>query len=112
MKTLKVFILAFVIGTSVYANNTPIETSSEKLRNEISHLLENPRIKINNNEIKAVIEFTLNKKGEIIVLFVDTTNSTVESFVKSKLNYQKVTDKTSDNGKVYKMKLKILNPTH
>ncbi|WP_459212561.1 hypothetical protein [Aquimarina rhabdastrellae] len=110
MKTLKVFILAFVIGTAMYGNNNPVETPVQKLRNEISTLLKNPRIEIDNEAINATVEFTLNNKGEIVVLTVDSDSTSVESFVKSKLNYQKVDSRINKNGKVFKLRLKILNP--
>ena len=111
MKTLKVFVLAFVVGFSALANHTPEETLMKQLKNEIHHLLEHPNIVVTQSEINAIVEFTLNTKGEVIVLTVDSDNDSLESYVKSKLNYKKIAQKVLTSGQVYKIRLRVLNPT-
>jgi len=112
---MKKLILVFVVilaSTQVFANDkTRKEASEEKLRNEIVVLLDRPQIELDQNEIKADIEFILNTKGEIVILTVDSEKVAVENYVKSRLNYQKVnSDMIKIPNKVFKFKLKVVNP--
>jgi len=111
MKKLIVLLVAVVVSTQVFANdkNTK-ETKEQKLRNEIAVLLESPELQVDGNEIKANIEFILNGKGEIVILTVDSDKKAVEYYVKSRLNYKKVNSDVNEN-KVFKLSLKVLNPT-
>ncbi|WP_108804980.1 hypothetical protein [Aquimarina sp. Aq107] len=112
MKKLIVLVVAILATTQIFANdkNTK-ETSEQKLRNEIALLLDRPEIRLESNEIKANIEFILNAKGEIVILTVDSEKQAIEQYVKSRLNYKKVnTDAIKTGNKVFKIKLKVLNP--
>ncbi|WP_298545428.1 hypothetical protein [uncultured Aquimarina sp.] len=112
MKKLIVLVVAVLVSTQVFANdkNTK-ETNKEKLRSEIAVLLEKPQIKLERNEINASIEFILNAKGEIVILSVDSDKEAIDDYVKTRLNYKKVdADITRTGNKVFKLKLKVLNP--
>jgi len=112
MKKLIVVLVAVLASTQIFANDKPSKnTSVEELRNEIVVLLDKPEIKLEQNEIKANIEFILNAKGEIVILTVDSEKTAVEDYVKSRLNYKKVdSDVTTVTNKVFKFSLKVLNP--
>ncbi len=112
MKKLILVLVAVLASTQIFANDkTSKETSEEKLRNEIVVLLDKPQIKLDQNEIKANIEFVLNAKGEIVILTVDSEKVAVEDYVKSRLNYKKVdSDVSVTPNKVYTFSLKVLNP--
>jgi len=92
MKKLIVVLVAVLASTQIFANDKPSKnTSVEELRNEIVVLLDKPEIKLEQNEIKANIEFI--------------------DYVKSRLNYKKVdSDVTTVTNKVFKFSLKVLNP--
>ncbi len=112
MKKLIVLVVAILATTQIFANDKNTEeTTEQKLRNEIALLLDKPQFELESNEIKANIEFILNAKGEIVILTVDSEKEAVASFVKSRLNYKKVdTDNIRTGNKIFKIKLKVLNP--
>ncbi len=110
MKKLTVLLVAFVLGsTQLFATGgTPVDAEKE-LRNHIAVLLKSPEIKLDKEELKANIEFTLNSKKEIVVLTVNAEESIVTDYVKSRLNYKKVNSEISKiENKVFKIALKIL----
>ena len=113
MKKLTVLLFALVLGTSqLFAiNSNPEKDSNQKLREQIAGLLEKPEIKLlEQTELQAKIEFTLNTKGEIVVLNVDSEREIIESYIKSRLNYKKVDSKTITKNKVYHISLRIKKP--
>lgn len=113
MKKAIILFAMFVLGTSVsFATSNPeSETKSTSVSEEIKSLLQSPRFTFVDNakETEAMVSFTLNDKNEIVVINVESKNSQVESFVKSRLNYQALKNKTLLKGKIYKMPLKIKN---
>ncbi|MHA7056418.1 hypothetical protein ACWGOQ_0004310 [Aquimarina sp. M1] len=112
MKKLIVFAVAILASTQIFANdkNTK-ETNEQKLRSEIAFLLEKPQIQLDCNEINADIEFILNAKGEIVILNVDSEKEAVTYYVKNRLNYKKVhSDIKKTGNKVFKLRLKVVNP--
>ncbi|WP_299218079.1 hypothetical protein [uncultured Aquimarina sp.] len=112
MKKLIVLLVVVLASTQVFANDKNAEeTNKEKLRSEIALLLEKPQIKLERNEINASIEFILNAKGEIVILNVDSEKEAIEDYVKTRLNYKKVdSDITRTGNKVFRLRLKVLNP--
>ncbi|MCK8521109.1 hypothetical protein M0D21_06005 [Aquimarina sp. D1M17] len=112
MKKLLILVFAIVLGTSqLFANNNPTKSPEQQLRNQIALLLESPEIVVEQGELKAQIEFTLNSKGEVVVLSVNAEREIVESFVKSRLNYKKVDSDIANKGnRVFQITLKIRKP--
>lgn len=113
MKNLVVLFSVLVLGTtSIFASSGTPADSEQQLRNQIATLLKNPKIVVENDSLKADIEFVLNNEGEIVVLSVNASDTTVENYVKSRLNYKKVdsTETSSIEGRVYTITLKILKP--
>ena len=62
---------------------------------------------IQDNELKADVRLTINEKGELVVLSVDTKNIVLEKFVKNRLNYQKVESAKPVEGKIYTVAVRI-----
>ncbi|TPN87265.1 hypothetical protein [Aquimarina algicola] len=110
-KLFAILILLIMNSISVFAtDNTPI-VSQKQLRAQIEQLLKDPDIFVENEELNAKIEFTLNTKGQIVVLSVDAEESNVEEYIKSRLNYKKINPKISSLGSnIYKISLRILKP--
>ncbi|WP_025742403.1 hypothetical protein [Aquimarina pacifica] len=111
MKNVKVVFAALVIivSSQVFANNTIDANPKQQLRQEITTLLEAPKMDIEQNEVKANVEFTLNANGEIVVLTVNSEKMGVDDYVKGRLNYKKIkTNINTETGKIYRMRLKIL----
>lgn len=92
MKNLKTFALLFcsVVTLSAFAVLPESGTAEEeKIQQEIARLLDNPGFVLE-NAIDANVHFMLNREGEIVVLTVETPDDQVESYIKSRLNYQKL----------------------
>ena len=108
MRKFKLLALAFVIGTaSLFAVNIDEpENPSKEIRNEIVKLLQSPEFTVE-NDMTVVIKFTFNSEGEIVVLSVDTDYLKVEKFIKSRLNYEKVTSSLV-KGKEYTVPIRIV----
>jgi len=110
MKKLALITLLTFIGFSSFATtNNPIkESKNEKLRNEITSILQSPTLNFESNSVKAVVTFTVTPKGEIIVLDVASNNKAIKPYLISKLNYKKISHKTKKYGVVYIMPFKIV----
>lgn len=107
-----VVLLALVLGSSsILANDNTGVNPEQELRNEIAALLEKPEIIVENEELSANIEFTVNSNDEIVVLTVNSEEDRITEYVKTRLNYQKVEAGVSNTGtKVFKLTLKIKRP--
>jgi len=55
----------------------------------------------------AEVEFTLNSDKEIVVLSVNAVDSTLDAFIKARLNYQAVELASFSEGKKYSVKVSI-----
>lgn len=114
MRKLTVLLFAIVLGTSsIFANNSTEKDSNQKIREQIAVLLDKPEIKLlETEELIANIEFTLNTKGEIVVLNVDAEKELIQSYVKSRLNYKKIDVLKAQNlkNKIFQISLRIKKP--
>ncbi|MCF2876038.1 MULTISPECIES: hypothetical protein [unclassified Tenacibaculum] len=105
----KLFVLVFVtlISTSVFSTNE--NPNKKEIRAKIVTLLGSPNFVIN-NEVKTIVEFTLNNKGEIVILNVDCEKTQICDYIKSRLNYKKVYNAfIQSSNDVYKIPLTIRN---
>ena len=59
------------------------------------------------NEMEAVVRFTVNNESEIVVLSVNTADERLENFVKARLNYEKVADQSLEEGKIYAVPIRM-----
>ena len=109
MKKLSVILVAFVLlfGTSISTAAVVTEKESDKVSTsqEIASLLQNSEIE-SEEDIRANVIFTVNTKGEIVVLTVDTDNEIVERFIKSRLNYEHLENALTP-GKEYKVPVRL-----
>ncbi|MFT4610969.1 MAG: hypothetical protein ACJA1H_000680 [Glaciecola sp.] len=111
MKTLKILalVLAITFSSSISASTNPLENDEpEKVTEIISELLKNPRIQFK-TELSAMVEFTVNKDNEIVVLSVSTESKTFERFIKYRLNYKKISKDAVGNQKTFIVPVKIKN---
>lgn len=103
-----VVVAAMLLATgNVLANDTKGENPTRNLSNQISEMLSDNTFSIEHNDLTAQVRFTLNADGEIVVLSVNTEYDEMESFVKAKLNYQKVNLANVEEGKVYTIPVRI-----
>ena len=110
MKKLKLFIIVFAIfAMNAYASNTDPIKPTNQLRAEIVDFIgQNCPYEYDKNECTAEVLFTVNINGEIIVLTVISPNPKAESYLKSKLNYKKVSHTPKREGEVYLLPLRMI----
>jgi hypothetical protein len=104
-----VFASAFLMLTgSVMANGLEENDSKPSpICKQIAELLSDNNFSEANEDLTAQVRFTLNNKGEIVVLSVSTESEVLEGFVKSRLNYQKVGASGIKEGKLYTVPVRI-----
>jgi len=109
MKKLNVLLLAvaFTVSSVLSASTTPTKADrpANPLSEQISDLLKDPIFEIE-DEVMAEVTFMVNDQQEIVVLTVGTENTTVESFIKNRLNYQKV--ENAQMGTAYEIPVRIV----
>ncbi|MBZ0326011.1 MAG: hypothetical protein K8F54_00265 [Altibacter sp.] len=103
MKKLQAILLATVLLVGSVASAAVIPTKDKKsaTSEEIRVLLTDPTFTVE-EDTSAYVTFMLNKEGEMIVLTVETEDAVVESFVKARLNYHKLSTPL-EIGKEYKV---------
>ena len=97
--------LALIMTSITSAAVVTEELKPNPTEEQIRELLENPNFEISADE-KAFVTFMLNQNHEIVVLSVDTENTVVEKFIKSRLNYNKI-DTLLKVGQEYKVPITI-----
>ena len=104
-----VFVAAMLLFTgSIFANDVKDNDPAKIITKQISKMLDR-----NNNfteseiDASAQVRFTVNQEGEIVVLSVDTENSSLESYVKGRLNYKKLEAISFDEGKLFTVSVRI-----
>lgn len=108
MKTIKnlVLVLAITFSSVLSASTNPTNEEPSVLSTEIAALLDSPNFRIA-DEILAKVTFVLNQKNEIVVLNVDTDNSQLEGYIKSRLNYNKLPAQMADKGVTYVVPVRL-----
>ncbi|MBI9040952.1 hypothetical protein [Lutibacter sp.] len=108
MKNVKLFLVAFAIGTiGLFANN--IETpnvSKDEIRKQIVELFDSSELSFEQNSY-VNITFTFNTEGEIIVLKVDSMNENILKFIREQLNHKKF-DKPGRVNREYTMPINVV----
>ncbi|AXT62511.1 hypothetical protein D1816_19805 [Aquimarina sp. AD10] len=113
MKKLIVLVFVIVLGfNQSFASNDKNSISTEQqIRDEVAVLLKDPEIKIEKADLTATIQFTINTNGEVVVLNVDSHEDSVVTYIKSRLNYKKVTtEKSVTTNRIFRLPLKIKKP--
>ena len=112
MKKLKLVLAAIAISfasLTATATETEPKSSNNELRSQIVSLLgsEAPTSITDGKDVKASVSLMLNNKNQIVVLSIDSKSGSVETFVKSKLNYQTIDVKGLKKGEIYRVPLTI-----
>ncbi len=110
MKTVRMLscllVLAFFsLSSSMFANDGDDPQAISNLRSNIVQLVESPDLGehgITKEEVK--LKFYINKDQEIVVVDTGTDNLYLDSFLKNRLNYQKVKEKNLKPG-MYNLKI-------
>ncbi len=109
MKKVSLLLVAamFLSTVAIYANAPKKSEPTKSLSAQIGNLLEDNQFTADDKNLTASILFTVNKNNEIVVISVDTNNAGLESFVKGRLNYQKVEVTQNREGKMYTVPVRI-----
>ncbi len=101
-------ILAIALFTiNVSATENPVKPDGA-LRSEIIQLLgDECPVDFDEKECSVEILFTVNSKGEIIVLNANSNNESAVYYIKEKLNYKKVGITVKKEGELFLLPLKI-----
>lgn len=111
MKKLFVFVFTVMMSVSSFANTMNPTSKKEDVKQEIRTKIVELLGKVDfsfDKELKTTVDLMVNKKGEIVVLNVNSDNQNVEDYIKRKLNYKKVVSKLKTAVKIYKMPLRIV----
>jgi len=79
---------------------------TEEIRQEIINLMDYHEID-HHEDLLARVVFTINKKNEIVVLYVITENKHAEYYIKNKLNYKKINVNVTQDGLIYHLPLRL-----
>jgi hypothetical protein len=104
MKKLSVILVTLVLllGTNLSAAEAGLDKNKTlTISEEIANLLTDADMVLD-YDVNANVTFMINGEGEIVVLTVDTTDSSIERFIKSRLNYKKLQNKLLE-GEEYKV---------
>ncbi|NAS11256.1 hypothetical protein [Poritiphilus flavus] len=112
MRKFSVLLITVMLLSAVSMNANIVKPKpknpTKSLSAQIENLLDDNNFIVENNELTAKVKFTLNEEKEIVVLTVETDNDQLESFVKSRLNYQKVNLEDYREGKIYRVPVRIV----
>lgn len=108
--TLKSLVLACLIGlSSITSANSinPAEKEKEMtgIYMDIKKLLKNPTFDIQDGAA-ATVKIIVNANNEIVVLSVASNHAALDAFIKSRLNYKKLSQRVRSD--VYTLPLKVL----
>ena len=105
-------ILALSFATVVPATASTLLDPTPKeakvfLRAEISKLLGQHSYDLEENSLEGEVSVLLNNDNQLVVVGVKTENGNLEDYVKSKLNYKKVSIKGIKKGVVFRLPVKL-----
>lgn len=108
MKQIKTLLLAVAITASgvLSASNEDKKADSVVITEEIGKLLKDPSFLVD-KDIVASVTLTLNKNNEMVVLSVDSKESYVENYIKSRLNYKELPTNFSGDEKTFKVPVRM-----
>ncbi|MCB0664414.1 MAG: hypothetical protein KDC80_01270 [Saprospiraceae bacterium] len=110
IKTIAAALLLLVVVNGYSSNDDPkvIKERLENVRTQITDYIDNPNLTgIDIKEMEATLHFVINKESELVVVYVDSENVFVDSFLKERLNYKKIKDNLLRGP--YSMKITIKN---
>ena len=107
LKTLLV-VVALTFSSVLLASTTPEdrETESAAITAQIGKLLKNPNFDVEKN-VLAYVKITLNDNNEMVVLSVNSRDKQVATFIKSRLNYSKLSTAVNSLEKTFIVPVRV-----
>jgi flagellar capping protein FliD len=102
MKSIKMLVLVVTITFSsvLTASTEPKDAEASAITTEVFKRLENPKFLLE-TDVLVNVTLTLNKNNELVVLTVDSENEGIVSYIKDRLNYNKVPVDIYNKGRNY-----------
>jgi len=97
MKNLKILLLtvAFTFSSVLSASTEPTKVEpTTTISSEIGELLKNPSFLVD-KDLAAEVKVTVNDHNELVVLSVNSDHPELDAYIKSRLNYSKISTKSS-----------------
>lgn len=109
MRKISLILVAIMLlsAGNLFANDPKTNDPSKSLSTQIGELLDDNPFIVVDADLLANVKFTLNENREIVVLKVQTKDPVLESFMKARLNYQKVDMPGFREGRVYTLPVRI-----
>lgn len=110
MKTLKMLglVAAIAFSSVLSASTNPIEKAEPVTVTEaVGDLLKNPDFQLN-KDVNAIVDIVINENNEMVVLAVTTENKAVEKFIKSRLNYKKLSKEAIGFNRAFKIPIRLV----
>jgi hypothetical protein len=109
MKTIKTGLLIIVImfSSMVSSSTKPAEDEQGTIAKKIEIMLKYPQFEVN-KKMTARVRLIFNKNSEIVVLSVDSKSNEVSKYIKSRLNFSKLTVDGIKKNKVYILPIKLI----
>jgi len=108
MKNLKIFTAVVALAFLSLSFTGPTKETKKELHEQIVQLIGDSSPSLANINLDVDIMFTINDKSELVVVSVNSDNTIVDNFIKSKLNYKKVKVSAINPGKIYRLPLKVV----
>ena len=104
MKTIKKisFALLFALCFAFTATAVELDKPTTTLRDQVIELIKAPNMEYGAME-EVKVQFLVNKKNELVVVAVDTDDSYLAAFVKSRMNYKKIDGENAKHNEIYKI---------
>ena len=108
MRTIKTLLLAVTLAvSSVFsANATDSSTEPAFITTEVGKLLKSPQFEIE-KEVQVYVRLAFNENNEMVVLFVESDNKMINNYIKSRLNYKKLSQTVINRDKDYIVPVRI-----
>ncbi|RIA09074.1 hypothetical protein OE09_0902 [Flavobacteriaceae bacterium MAR_2010_72] len=108
MKSIKIFLLVavFAFSSALYAGSNPSNDAPTVISNEIGKLLKNPNFKVD-KELFANVKILFNQDNEIVVLSVDSKDKGIDTYIKGRLNYNKLSVDVNNKNRYYIVPVRI-----
>jgi len=113
MKTIKSLVLVAIMAVSTVVTATnPTSSEKSKAENvkialEIQKFLEDPQIVVE-EPIATHAMVALNGDNELVVLSVECENEEIKSYIKTRLNYKKISCNYKGSDNLFKVPVRIM----
>ena len=108
MISIKMLLLVVMITFSsvLSASTAPKNAPKSTIHSDIAKRLEKPTF-ILEKDVLTNVTIVINKNNEIVVLSVDTENEEIIDYIKSRLNYTKVSESTYNKNIKYIVPIRL-----